>query len=547
MGVLTAQEKRRAEALAKIGYCNPFLPERLELERQVLGKRFRSGDAVINSREGLQREQVFRNFDLLYDQACQLTEKLRGKCQPTVELNVEEQRLYRELALFVLYGRHFSLVNHPDVNRRGLYAEVCAEKWPAFFRDYQHYLGLRHLQLPEYFDAAHCFAIFFQIDRAFANIFSSIIGTSTSIARLRASIWESIFTHDMQRYVRGIYRSMGDMTTLITGESGTGKELVARAIGLSRYQPFDPRKKSFHGVGSPLLLSVNLAALAPTLIESELFGHCKGSFTGAIADRVGWLEACPAEGSVFLDEIGELDPSIQVKLLRVLQTRQFSRLGETLQREFQGKFIAATNRQLETLVHEGAFRKDLYYRLCADRIHTPSMRQQLADSPQDLQDWVHFIVGRTLRDMPEETQGVAQETMQWIDLHLGSDYDWPGNIRELEQRVRNVIIRRQGELSAYAPVSKLKSAGPGVTAAPSAAGHTAAGTRAEPVQSLVKDRSLEKLLNGSMSLAEVEQWYTDYVYRRLGRYDLTAERLAIDWRTVKDKVQKFAESARVDQ
>ena len=210
-------------------------------------------------------------------------------------------------------------------------------------------------------------------------------------ARLRATIWESIFTHDMGRYIRGVYKSLGDITTLITGPSGTGKELVARAIGLSRYQRFDPKSKSFSDEKRPLLLAVKLSALSSTLIESELFGHCKGAFTGAFGDRQGWLEVCGERGTVFLDEIGELEHSIQVKLLRVLQTQQFSRVGESKSRRFEGKFIAATNRELELEMQSGRFREDLYYRLCADRIQTPTLREQLADRPEDLIELTRHI------------------------------------------------------------------------------------------------------------------------------------------------------------
>ena len=177
---------------------------------------------------------------------------------------------------------------------------------------------------------------------------------------------------------------MGDVTTLVIGPSGTGKELVARSIGLARYIPFDPAGGCFAESFAESFHAVNLSALSPTLIESELFGHRKGSFTGAVVDRQGWFEVCPPLGTVFLDEIGELDPTIQVKLLRVLQSRGFQRMGETSDREFHGKIIAATNRDLAAAMRGGQFREDFYYRLCADVIHTPSLREQLAEAPDDL-------------------------------------------------------------------------------------------------------------------------------------------------------------------
>src|ERR1051325_6132637 len=134
---------------------------------------------------------------------------------------------------------------------------------------------------------------------------------------------------------------MGEVATLIPGPSGTGKELAARAIAESRYAPFDERRLAFANDGAESFFAINISALSPTLVESELFGHRRGSFTGAIADRKGWLETCPEFGSVFLDELGDLDPAIQVKLLRVIETRSFHPVGDTAGRQFRGNLVAA--------------------------------------------------------------------------------------------------------------------------------------------------------------------------------------------------------------
>ena len=175
------------------------------------------------------------------------------------------------------------------------------------------------LTLPTTHDPRHIFACFYQIARAFHNIFLYIIGSSLSAARLRASVWHSIFTHDLRRYWRGIYAHMGDFPTLIMGPSGTGKELVARAIALTRYVPFDATKLVFEHDPEQTFHPINVAALPATLMESELFGHRRGAFTGALEDRKGWLEICPPFGSVFLDELGDLELALQVKLLRVMR------------------------------------------------------------------------------------------------------------------------------------------------------------------------------------------------------------------------------------
>jgi transcriptional regulator with GAF, ATPase, and Fis domain len=234
---------------------------------------------------------------------------------------------------------------------------------------------------------------------------------------------------------------MHDVTTLITGPSGTGKELVARAIGLSRYIPFDPERETFAATLDGAFHALNVSALSPTLIESELFGHRKGAFTGAVQDRIGWLEACPPFGAVLLDEVGEIDAAIQVKLLRVLQTREFSRIGETTPRAFQGKLIAATNRDLAAEMRAGRFREDLYYRLCSDLIVTPSLRDQLRDAPEELRNLVLFVSERVVG--AEGAAELADEVLACVGRDLGPDYPWPGNVRELEQCVRNVLVRKE--------------------------------------------------------------------------------------------------------
>ena len=299
---------------------------------------------------------------------------------------------------------------------------------------------------------------------------------------------------------------MSDISTLISGPSGTGKELVARAVGLSRYVPFDEKKQCFTDDFLGSFHAVNLSALAPTLIESDLFGHAKGSFTGATSDRTGWLEQCKPLGTVFLDEIGELDPAIQVKLLRVVQARIFSRVGETQPRRFEGKIIAATNRDLAEEMHAGRFREDLYYRLCSDLITTSPLRDQLADAPEDLHNLVLFAAQRIAGDDAEE---LAREVEQWIEANLGRDYPWPGNIRELEQCVRNCLVR--GE---YHP-------------------------RRPRLQEQDQNRRwLSAAEAGTLTADELVSNYCRWVYRQVGTYEGTAERIGLDRRTVKRKISE---------
>jgi DNA-binding NtrC family response regulator len=321
---------------------------------------------------------------------------------------------------------------------------------------------------------------------------------------LRARLWQSIFTHDMRRYRRTLYARMGEFATLITGPSGTGKELAARAIAESRYAPFDERRLAFANDAEASFFPINISALSPTLVESELFGHKRGAFTGAVVDRRGWLETCPESGSVFLDELGELDPGIQVKLLRVIETRTFHAVGETAGRQFLGKLIAATNRDLPAMMARGAFREDLYYRLCSDQVTTPSLAEQIADSPGVLQELAGYMARRVAGPEGEE---LAAEVMEWIDGNLGAGYTWPGNYRELEQCVKNVLIRRN-----YRP---------------------ARTGREDAV-----DGFLEAARAGRLTADELLDRYVTLVYSRAGSYEEAARRLAMDRRTVKARVDR---------
>ena len=414
------------------------------------------------------------------------------------------------MALLLIYSQHMSYVDTAATGHiAGAQPEQTSAVWKAFQQDFDKYLHVPGLQLPAHYDAGHCFAVFFQIQRAFDRIFECIIGRSMPVARLRAAVWESIFTHDMGRYTRALYRNIGEIPTLITGHSGTGKELVAQAIGMSRYIPFNARTERFEVDSSSSLYCVNLSALSPTLIESELFGHKKGAFTGAVTDRRGWLEIAGPESTVFLDEIGDLDLAIQVKLLRVLQSGSFSRVGDTEQLKFAGKFVAATNRDLSQEMASHRFREDLYYRLCADMIHTPTLREQVADRPADLQDLAEFIARRLLTDLPDEAHALAQEAVEWIETHLGTDYPWPGNIRELEQCVRNVMIRK-----SYTPAKPDR-------VVDGASPH---------------ERLAQAVAEGRLSLKELTEHYVSLVYAAEGRYDQAAHRLGMDWRTLKQKV-----------
>ncbi len=508
MALIPTAELPVARAIAQLGFANPFLPERIELERQALGSEFRATGAVWEP--PADGRGATENLERIGDVATALVERLRERVLAGTKPRPDERSLYQDLCLYALYHRYRDefgdLATRAPTARRSPRAQFFEQ----FVRDCARLFDATDIEMPHGHTPARLFACFFQVRRAFHHTFHSIAGGSLPVARLRAQVWQSVFTHDLRRYQRALFDRMGDVTTLVTGPSGAGKELVARAIARSRFVPFDVATRSFPGAFEGVFFPLNLSALSETLIESELFGHTRGAFTGAVGDRTGWLDVCPATGSVFLDEIGETTAAVQVKLLRVLETRTFQPLGTSTDRPFRGKIVAATNRDLGEELRAGRFREDLYYRLCADRVVAPSLRERLDDSPAELSTLVRFLSARLVGE--EESAGLATEAEEWIDANLGSTYAWPGNVRELLHCVSNVMIHRD-----YRPADS------------ALAGRTAQDARAALAAELAA---------GTLTAEQVLSRYCTLVFADAGSYVAAANRLGIDRRTVRARVDE---------
>lgn len=229
--------------------------------------------------------------------------------------------------------------------------------------------------------------------------------------------------------MREVYKKIGAVSTshaavLITGDSGTGKEVVAKAIHFASETAQHP------------FAAVNCTAFPHHLLESELFGHVRGAFTGAVADKVGRFQLA-GQGTLFLDEIGELPLDLQVKLLRVLQEYVFERVGDARPVRLQARIIAATHRDLGQMVREGRFREDLYYRLRVLEIHLPSLRER----PEDIPELVDHLLRRITRETHRQVRYVSAEAMDAL-----SRYHWPGNVRELENAITRAVVLSQGEI-----------------------------------------------------------------------------------------------------
>jgi two-component system response regulator PilR (NtrC family) len=316
---------------------------------------------------------------------------------------------------------------------------------------------------------------------------------------------------DVFRLVETVCRT--NSTILITGESGTGKELVAQAIhkqSLRRERPF---------------VAVNCGAMPETLLESELFGHMRGAFTGADTTKKGLIEVAEG-GTVFLDEIGEMTPSMQVKFLRVLQERRFRRVGGTEEIAASIRVIAATNRDLPRAVADGKFREDLFYRLNVIPIKLPALRDRAGDVPLIAE---HFLTKLT-REMGKTIDGFAPEAMAALDA-----YQWPGNVRELENVVERAVALEQARRIELDAMPDYIQAGRPATP-------LANGSRMPVADSLAATGSsvLDENFNLEQHLQDVERQHLERALRQAGGVQThAAELLGLSFRQFRYLVKKY--------
>jgi two-component system response regulator AtoC len=296
----------------------------------------------------------------------------------------------------------------------------------------------------------------------------------------------------MKRVFAKIKRAApSDSTVLLTGESGTGKELVARAIHL-----LSPRAdKEF--------VPVDCSALVETLLESELFGHVKGSFTGALQTKHGLFELAN-QGTFFFDEISNLSHNIQAKLLRVIQEREFMKVGSQRRIKLDIRIIASSNRDLSEAIKTGTFREDLYYRLSVIPIHLPPLRERTGDIPL-LVD--HFLKKYSLKGHREMT-GISSRALKMLN-----DYSWPGNVRELEHTIERILILEDGAI-----------------------------IQPEHLPSFISQRQgeLQVFSDDNYTLEELEKRYIQFILRRTkGRRQEAARILGINRKTLGNKIEKY--------
>jgi sigma-54 specific flagellar transcriptional regulator A len=484
---LSASEREFFAALVDVVFGNPFSPQRAELiVRLAPGATL--GD-LTQDREALARLVVQRLAPWLGEGGAGL-----GR------LGAEERRLLEPALLYISYHRYV-----PQLDALIERQAKGGAPLPVPFAD-EAIAGLVQSGFAEE-RAARLFSFFFQLRRAFYFIHRSLAGECESMRRLREALWNNVFTHDMRAYEAALWSRMEDFATLLLGETGTGKGQAAAAIGRSAYIPYLPGQHRFAANFAESFIAINLSQFPETLIESELFGHRKGAFTGAIDHHEGVFERCSAHGALFLDEIGEVAIPVQIKLLQVLQERSFTPLGGHEKKRFSGRVIAATNQPVHKLRSERRFRDDFFYRLCSDVIQVPTLRQRIAESPAELEQLVRLLVGRITGT---EGSDLAALVLESLEKSLPRGYPWPGNVRELEQAVRRILLtgRYAADIAQTAPSEE-------------------AGL-------------IERLRAGELTADELLTRYCAMLYRRLGTYAEVAKKTGLDPRTSR----KYVEGAR---
>lgn len=477
---MNAEDREFFRKIKQATFSNPFGAERAIVDLELTGLKASTP-----------------NKEILASLQAKVAEKiesvLKVKHTGTSDLSDQDRLIFRYGILFYLF--HTSCDAFDRLIEEQIRAGVppCHVSFAAdILRSFSDFGFTRQ-------EALRYFALFFQMRRAFYFI-SGIAGKCDCISRLRSSLWENIFTKDIAIYDQYLWNRMEDFSTLLLGETGSGKGLAAAAIGRSGFIPFNEKTGTFNESFTQAFISINLSQYPEQLIESELFGHSKGAFTGAIEAHKGIFARCSPCGAIFLDEIGDVSIPVQVKLLQVLQDRFFTPVGSHKVERFHGRVIAATNKNLSKLREQKEFRDDFYYRLCSDIIEVPPLRKRLTEDLGEIDEILAFITKRILGNSTFE---IVQKVKDFLRANQPKNYTWPGNVRELEQCVRRVLLK-----NAY-----------------------------DWPQQESSGNTISKITQGidscSMTAQDVLSDYCRYLYDRLGTYEAVAKTTQLDRRTVK--------------
>ncbi len=468
------------DCVANATFCNPFNPARQQLYSSLIGRSFSDRsesdfqaliDAVENVRSKLSNEDIldYRKF------------------------RASDSEKVRMLVLFGCYHFMFdSLDSHIRKQLKNTGRSLRFEKGDQCI-DFLTRSGFSEEEAVWYV------GVFYQIRRAYFFISRNLIGSSPSMHAFKRRLWNNVFTHDIRNYETCMWDRMEEFSVLLVGETGTGKGSAASALGLSCFVPYLPKKQCFEFDFQEAFVAANLSEFSQNLLESELFGHKKGAFTGALSDYDGLFAACRPFGSVFLDEIGDVPLTAQIKLLRLLQERQYSPVGGRQKLNFRGRVIAAANPSIDQFLKSGQFRHDFYYRLCSDRIEIPTLRQRITESAQELEDMVQYLIKKITGMLDREVLSMVMEVLSSLGGH-----SWPGNVRELEQAIRQILMSQDYRPWEYP-------------------GHSA-----DKLEEMT-----DKMKKGLLNASQLLNGYASHLYRLKSNYESVSRIMNVDRRTVK--------------
>ena len=484
---LSQEDREFFQLVSRAALSNPFSDERTELD-------YRIGECAPDA-------SIDMRLDCMYQKIKERVEKLEREGLADSGLYSGEDRIMMQSSflfeIFFLFSKAFD-----DFITRQLKAGETTCTVP-FGKDAMA-MFIRRGFNPE--EARRYFAILYQLKRSYYFIDQALIGDSPCMRDLRRHLWNNVFTYDIRLYERYLINRMEDFSTLLLGDTGTGKGTAAAAIGQSGFIPYNPDKHIFSDSFVSNFISINLSLYPESLIESELFGHKKGAFTGAINQHDGIFSKCRPYGSILLDEIGDISLTIQLKLLKLLQERTFSPVGSHDTIRFNGRVIAATNKSLEELRGSGLFRSDFYYRLCSDCIVVPSLFERIQQNSNELQLILSNIIARLTG---EESKELVSLVLKSIEKSPGKEYPWPGNVRELEQAARRILLSQE-----YTGENVLPDRG-------------------------IKDRLISGIETQSLDSQELISGYCALLYESFGTYEEVSRRMGLDRRTVKKHIDSF--------
>jgi len=483
---LTSEEKDFFYLVYQAVLTNPFSDERVTIDLNIAGMF-----------PGAAREQLLdRTIAEVRDRVRRLDADGRGDLSGYAG---KDRSILLAAFLFDIF--HFLLDRFDTLIREQIAAGEKSVNVP--FADEA--LGLFHQRGFSREEALHFFALCYQLRRAYYFIDRGLVGRSRCMKKMRESLWNNVFTCDLDLYNEHLWNRMEDFSTLILGETGTGKTAAAMAIGRSGFIPFERKTKCFAESFIRSFVALNLSQYPGNLIESELFGHRKGAFTGAVDDHKGVFDRCSPHGAIFLDEIGEVGNPVQVKLLKVLEERRFNPVGSHQEQRFVGRIIAATNRSAAEIREKSLLRDDFFYRLCSDIIMVPPLRERILEDPAELDDLLAFTVERITGHPSPDLEKLVKKA---IRDQLGNGYAWPGNVRELGQCVRGILLKRS-----------------------CASGFQTESSASRPT------RLMEEMEAGAIDARNLIRAYCRLLHDKFGTYGEVARRTGLDRRTVRKHIE----------